>query len=413
MRELLNSHLLEVAAAKIVPALAGIGFVAISARYFAAHAYGDFSLAFAQSSLLSVISVVWISQSVLRFAGSGVGNAALRPMIAVATGCVVLTCVANVALPGLWRPSSAPTTVSPMWQVPLLSMALAMNVIAGAYATALQRFRAYRVAEVSRGGLMLLLVAAFALLDAGDGGLILAYSLGTLVPSITLIHQMGRTTAPSAQASVPMWNLVRQFMRYGWPMTLWAALQASQALIERKVLGASLPAADFGRFMATTDVVVRGIGLALMPIVTYVHAKLMSTAGHSTQLGPNERRLLFGGVQLIAIGGCLLTVAVLSTRSLLVHIAPGIAQLDNFTLVMLCTTATLWALALIAHKPLELAKQPLRMCALLGATVGIQWMLLLRWVESWREMAMPMASSTAAVIYLVGCMLLARQNRTP
>ena len=401
MRELLNDHLLEVAAAKVVPAIAGIGFVAVAARYCEAADYGVFSLAFAMANLMSVVSVVWISQAVLRFAGSGDGAQSLRSVMTVAAVCAIVFSAIGLGLAhiGVW-PVAQPATGVP-WDVPVLAVALALNATTAAYATALQQFRAYRITEVSRGALLLLLVAAVAFWQTGARGLVLAYAAATLGATKTMA------------SAAPLGALLRKFLQYGWPMTIWAGLQAAQSLIERNVLGAALPPMDFGRFMASTDVIVRGIGLALMPVVTFVHARLMATAGHGTALDAAGRKLLMSGLQLIAIGGLALTALVLLSRSLLAHVAPGIAHIDTATLVMLCAGAVLWGLALIVHKPLELARQTKRMGVLLAIAVGIQWALLTRWVGPWHELAMPMASCTAALLYMAGCIIAARDRLVP
>jgi O-antigen/teichoic acid export membrane protein len=404
MRELLNVHLLEVSAAKIVSALAGIGFVAVAARYCEAADYGIFSLAFAMANLMSVVSVVWISQAVLRFAGSSGGAQSLRAVVLVAAACAtVFSCLGLVlAHLGVW-PGARQAGLDVQWDFPLLAVALSLNATVAAYTTALQRFRAYRIAEVARGALLLVLVVGVACWQAGARGLVLAYAAATLVPSVLLLRHLDAKT--SAASVAPLWTVLRKFLQYGWPMTVWASLQAAQSLIERDVLSGSLSPTEFGRFMASTDVIVRGMGLALMPIVTFVHARLMATAGHGTVLDAAAKRLLLGGLKLIAIGGIGLTVVVLLARSLLARIAPGIGDVDTLTLVMLCATATLWALALIVHKPLELAQQTKRMGAVLAFAVCAQWVLLSHWVETWHALAMPMASCAAAVLYMAGCLL--------
>ena len=406
MRELLNDHLLEVAAAKVGPAIAGIGFVAVAARYCEATDYGIFSLAFAMANLMSVVSVVWISQAVLRFAGSGDGAQSLRSVMTVAAVCATVFSAIGLGLAhiGVW-PVAQPASGVP-WDVPVLAVALALNATVAAYATALQQFRAYRITEVSRGALLLLLVAAVAFWQAGARGLVLAYAVATLVPSLLLLRHLDAMRAVARAA--PLGAVLRKFLQYGWPMTIWAGLQAAQSLIERNVLGAALPPTDFGRFMAATDVIVRGIGLALMPVVTFVHARLMATAGHGTVLNAAGRNLLVSGLQLIAVGGVVLTALVLLSRGLLAQVAPGIARIDSATLLMLCAGAVLWALALIVHKPLELARQTKRMGVLLAIAVGIQWALLTHWVGTWHEMAMPMASCAAALLYMAGCIIAAR-----
>lgn len=411
MRELLNDHLLEVAAAKVVPAIAGIGFVAVAARYCEASDYGVFALAFAMANLMSVVSVVWISQAVLRFVGSGTGVQSLRSVVVVAAACSTVFSALGLGLArvGMWPVAQQPAASVP-WDVPVLAVALSLNATVAAYATALQQFRAYRISEVARGAMLLLLVAAVAFWQAGARGLVLAYASATLAPSLLLLRHLDATKAVAS--AMPLSAVLRKFLQYGWPMTIWAGLQAAQSLIERNVLGTALPPAEFGSFMASTDVIVRGVGLALMPVVTFVHARLMATAGRGHTLDAAGRKLLVSGLQLIAIGGVSLTALVLLARSLLAHVAPGIARIDTTTLLLLCATATLWALALIVHKPLELARQTKRMSVLLAVAVGIQWVLLTHWVGTWHEMAMPMASCSAALLYMSSCVMATRSKPT-
>lgn len=407
MRELLNSQLLEVAAAKIVPAIAGIGFVAMAARYCAAADYGHFSVVFATANLLSVVSVIWISQAVLRYAGSGLGVQWMRGIVAVALVCAGLLSAVGLLLArnGVWSVAAVESD-SAVWDVPLLTLALSLNVTVAAFATSLQRFRAYRISEVIRGGMLLILAAAVALWQGGARGLVLAYAAATLVPSALLLVHLDATKIVSAAA--PLGKVLRKFLLYGWPMTLWAALQAAQSLMERHVLGSALAPAEFGRFMAVTDVVVRGIGLALMPVVTFVHARLMASAGHGTTLDAGGLKLLLSGGQLIALSGAALTLAVMLARNELARLVPGIAAVNTMTLLLLCVSAILWAIALIVHKPLELARQTIRMGVLLAVAVGIQWAVLARTVSDWREMAMPAAACVAAMLYMAGTLITTR-----
>lgn len=408
MRELLNRQLLEVAAAKVVPALAGVGFITIAAKLCAPADYGIFALAFATANLCSVLAVVWLSQSVLRFAGGSLGVQPLRAITVIALACTALSCLGHWLLVTSGVVALARTTQAIWWAVPLLATALSLNVLAGAFATATQRFRDYRTAEVARGALLLGLVAVAGGTGAGAAGLVMAYGVGTAVPSVLLLARLRPAAAPEHMVSIS--PLLRQFMRYGWPMTLWAGLQASQALIERSVLGGHLNSELFGRFIAASDMITRGVGLALMPVVTYAHAQLMATTGRGTRLDAGGRRLLRHGAALIAGGGLVLTLAVLAAQPLLGRLLPGLAELDRLTLGLLCLGALAWTLALIAHKPLELANQTLRMSALLAAVVGLQWWLLQTWIDALQVRAMPLASLVAASVYLLGCAVLGKRG---
>jgi O-antigen/teichoic acid export membrane protein len=409
MRNLLNKQLFEVAAGKLVTALAGIGFVAVAARYCSPDAYGDFALAFALANLFSVVSAVWISQSVLRYVGSGIGLQSIYSVVIVVTALTTLVSFGGLLLGsfGVWPASDQPATAV-YWVVPLLAVALSLNVIILSYAAALQQFRAIRIAEVARGALLLILVTAVAYWQADARGLMLAYAGATLASTSLLLMRLD--TLHASNRDEKLVDLLYKFLQYGWPMTIWAGLQATQALVERSVLGTELDPTKFGSFMAATDLIVRGVGLALMPVVTFIHARMMATVGHGTEIDVAGRKLLKSGLQLTAMSGVALTTLVVLLRDLLAKLSPGVALVDTMTLLLMCGSATLWALALIVHKPLELAKQTKRMSALLGLVVGIQWLLLEHLVGEWRELSMPFASCVAALLYIASCHIAAHRR---
>ena len=140
MRLLFNKNLLEVAAAKLVPAIAGVIFVALAARYCKAADYGIFSLAFAIANLISVVSVVWIAQSVMRFAGSGRVAISFYPVVVAAASCATFFSF-------LWLgmtyfevlPEALTSVVRVRYALALLAVSLSLNSTLAAYATALER----------------------------------------------------------------------------------------------------------------------------------------------------------------------------------------------------------------------------------------------------------------------------------
>jgi O-antigen/teichoic acid export membrane protein len=412
MRRLLNRDLLEVAAAKLVPAVAGVTFVALASRLFPAADYGHFAIAFASANLVAVIGVVWLSQAVLRFGSSRFGRGPVWKITVLAGGCASAACVVFTLL---LQPQPATDVRLPAaLGVVFLAVSLALNTVAAAYGTALQQFRAYRRAEVARGVLLVALLSASAIVPPGQGALmlVLAYAAATLLPSLALLATLAaqRDDAPSNEGPLGWAELVRSCAAYGWPMTVWAGLQASQALIERNVVGNALGADAFGRFIAAADIITRGLGLAMTPVVTYVHARLMASAGTRERLDSDGRALLGRGATLMLVSGAVMMLALAMLQDLLGWLVPSIRTLDATTLWLLCAAALAWALALLAHKPLELAKRTLEMSVLLAVAVAAQWWLLTATVGRWGVRAMPTASIVAAFLYVAGCLWLSRRD---
>lgn len=401
MRELLHRHLVEVVVAKMVPALAGVAFVGLASRWFEPAAYGVFSIAFSTANLAAVLTSVWLSQSVLRFAAGGgipvgpVLTAALLP-------CLVLALLAT-AVPWPGSAGALAPTAAVVAGFVALALALAANTLVGAFATARAHFLAYRRAELARGVLLVLLTSALAAGAAtGGAALVGAYAAATLLPSAALYLAI-RSDDGFGPARCARWAWFGAFARFGWPMTIWAGLQASQALMERSLMSTLLPADRFGGFMAAVDVLARGFGLALMPVVTLAHSRLMAHAGEARRLDAKGLAILRSAVVLVVVFAVALGFGVWLAEPLLARIAPALAQLPGRTTAAMCISGALWILALLAHKPLEVACATRVMSLLLAAALLLEFVLLSHWAPVWSELAMPLASSVAAVGYIFGC----------
>lgn len=416
MRELLHRHLIEVTIAKVVPAGAGVAFVAIATRWFDTAAYGVFSIAFTAANLVAVLGAVWLSQSVLRFAGRVDSDVPIGPVV----GTALLLCLAGAAAtagiavvrPGTVIGSSAGVALGFV----LLATALAGNTILGAFATSRQHFVAYRRSELARGLLLVMLTPLAAWAGAqGGAALIGAYAAATLVPAAALF--LGIRSPGPMTASTPSpgrWAWAAPFARYGLPMTVWSGLQASQALMERAVMSTALSPERFGGFMAAVDVLTRGFGLALMPVVTLLHSRLMAQAGARRQLDGQGRGMLRSGSVLILLGAVVLGGVVWAAIPWLAAVAPALAGLPGSVVAAMCASGTLWILALVAHKPLEVSCATKEMSLLLLSALAVQFVLLVLLAPRWSELAMPFASCAAALAYIAGCSVLsARLARRP
>ena len=401
---LLNKNLLELAVAKIIPALAGVVFVFVAANYISPAAYGKFTILFANSNLVVVLSSVWISQAVMRYAGGGIRDKYMGAMVLIALAVAVTLSLATSIFSVLFYWPIEDMDIVLAFGLIALTLTLSLNSTSSAYAIALRRYKLYWIAEVSRALLLMIFAVMFAALNNGIASLVLSYSLATAVPSAILLIYL-RNDSLNSQTEFSLKEVLAKYYQYGWPMTIWAGLQATQSILERSVLSRALSETDFGLFMTANDVIVRGIGMILMPIVTLLHSQLMAISGHNNILDKNSRKLLIKGVFLVFLSGAIISGATLVGRDILGFIIPGVRLLNLFTIFMMCISAVAWTLALIIHKPLELRKNTLLMSILLGAAIGFQWLLLNIFVTDLAELAMPLASCCAAFAYMFACLL--------
>jgi hypothetical protein len=205
-------------------------------------------------------------------------------------------------------------------------------------------------------------------------------------------------------------DVLARFFRFGWPISLWASLQATQAFLERAVLATRLPPAEFGSFISAADVIVRGVGLLLMPVVTVLHPRLMASAGASVTVGHAERRILRKGLALVALGGAAATVCLVALKGPLALLFPGLAGLPRSTVALLGIAATSWVLALLGHKPLEIAGRTFAMSAWMAGALVLQLILLVTGFRPLGVAVLPVASVAAAALYVAGCTWSARAS---
>lgn len=400
---LLNKNLLELAAAKIIPAIAGVVFVFVAANYNSPEVYGKFTIIFANSNLLVVLSSVWISQAVMRYAGGGFGEKYMCAVVFIALMIAAMLGLATSVFSALLHWPIAGMEIILVIGLMALTLALSLNNTSAAYAIALRRYRVYWIAEVGRALLLVISVVVLTAFNSGIASLVLSYSLATAIPSAILLIYL-RYHSLDLSTDISLKKVLTKYLKYGWPMTVWAGLQAAQSVMERSVLSRALSEADFGHFMAANEVIVRGIGMMLMPIVTLVHSQLMASAGNGIELDKKSEKLLINGAIQVVMSGVILAALIIIGRDVVGYIAPGVRLLDLFTILMMCISGIVWTLALIIHKPLELRTSTLLMSILLGVAIILQWLLLNLFVDKLAELAMPLASFCAAFTYMFACL---------
>lgn len=385
--------------------MAGIVFIFIVANYISPEAYGKFAILFAHSNLLVVLSTVWVSQAVMRYVGSGIGGKSMGVIVLIALAIAAILSLLTSVFSSLFSWPIADKEIVSAYGLMALTLALSLNNTSSAYAVAFKRYRLYWISEVSRALLLIISIIVFAAFSNGISSLVLSYSLATGVPSAILLIYL-RNDAVIFPSDLSFKEVLAKYSQYGLPMILWAGLQATQSIMERSVLSRALSEVNFGHFMTANDVIARGIGLVLMPIVILLHSQIMASAGHNVKLDKKIKNFLINGIFLVLLGGVILTVIILSGRDVVGFIVPGVRLLDLFTIFMMCISAIAWTLALIVHKPLELQKNTILMSTFLGAAIGLQWLLLNFFVAAdMAELAMPLASFCAAFVYMFACLL--------
>jgi hypothetical protein len=414
IRNMIDRIVLTAFAAKLAPALAGVAFIAIVSSELNPSVYARFSLLFSAANLIGVLSVSWIAQSILRFfpGDRNAGPMAWRVFLvglalsaALASACGILVAVFG------WhdmRPQSWPLGL----MFTALTTSLAGNSIASASAASAGTFHWLRNAEILRGlALIGFSLVATQLAPAVEGALA-AYSAATLIPSILLAVSLRRLSDPGYSGQEQLSEVLHKFFRFGWPITIWSAMQASQSFMERTVLAMHIPEHELGDFLSVADIMVRGIGLILMPIVIVIHPRLMAGKSVGASLDGAGRVLLRSSLVALALGSVIALGAVIAIRPIAAIAMPAFASASLANVVLLAVAGSLWPCALLVHKPLEVRGATMSMAICLGLTIPIQFAVLAGGVSYFGVNVMPLASIIAATIYMLACTFLDRGTQT-
>lgn len=387
--------------ARAAPAALAAVSVGVFIRIIGTAEYGRYSLIYALVLTVAGFATQWVSQAVLRYQSgfSGRSRAGFRRVVDRAA---VLTSVGGTACLLLLAPWLAPSSAA------ILVAAAAALVTQIAYGIAAARVQAeldvrrFAWAEAARSGGAVCASFAAVLTIRGHGafGLLLGNGVGTAAGWFVLQRQ--RVPFPGAARSSDR-RIARLVFSYGWPMAVWSGASVLLNLSDRYIIARFFSLAVVGVYSAVYDVVYKGVGLLLTPIVLATHPLAMRAwnAGHARKaagvLGSGVR------VQLMVGGGVLVCCALLGrfvTQLTLGRSDPVAARIVG----PIAAGAVLWQIAMLAHKPMELAGRTRTMAVFCFCSFGANVCLNL-WLVPWLGYGAAAFSTVAGVlVYLALCL---------
>lgn len=350
-------------AARVLPALAGMGLTFVCIHALAPEQYAVYSLTLLAAGVAAGFVGGISGQALLRYSHE-LSPAALQrallafPLLAAAVVCPIV--LAYLA----WRGIANSTALLAAAAIPLLALVDTRRSLFIARGAA----RAVFALDACRSGLGLLL--AFALLQgwsAQAAAPLLAQWLA-LAACLYLVRVPRAADSADGQRSIDA-----QYLGYGLGLAGWLAVVVGMSLAERAVVADTLGMAASGRYAAQADVInavfsaaAGALGAAMMP------AYLGQSANPDAAALRRLRRLGVVGVLAVA-GVCVLLGALLSAASF-GRISRALAG-DVPTGLLLIAGGAVWATAGFVQKPLELRGQTYRLFA--GVVVAL---LLFLWL---------------------------------
>lgn len=376
---------------RLVPGFIVLASVPVWLRLFSPSAYGTYSLAFTAAMTCTALGTGWIRQSILRSSGRRHEGFLDHPMF-VLVAVVITVAMATVLITRLvLGPDS--THTSTLWSLAAFSVTYATYTLTQ---TALQRAGAalqYNVAEIARALISLLVSAAlYGTTIDGASCILLGGTVGNACGLAATFRprEVPRTSERWAQA--------RRSWAFGWPLSLWLGISALTLYVDRFILGRVASGQVLGNYSSAADLVVRGFSMVAMPIILAAHPNLMTSHNLGDRLRTSEMWRRWSGALLGILAGSVL--AALLIGPLLVGLVLGHQTVSRGTLVALAAGAALWQYALMAHKPLEMARRTRSMLVFSAVGLSVEVAVSVVLVQSLGPLGVALGLTAGALAYL-------------
>lgn len=394
---------------KAVPAGATLAGVLIFVRLVGQEEYGRYALWWSMAATLSALTVGWLNQAQLRFHRRFEGHESEYRMVvqrALRHLLVTLASVAATAAPVFFFVDSGPGPV----QVVLIFLAGGGLMRFATRVTSLQaQIRPTSVLrlETARAVLYLALPVSLALLWQREAEAILLGVAGAYILATSAVRSWesgSKAESPAEPEHPSTLPGLRDFWRYGWPLSFWLAITMAFQVTDRAIIQHFLDFEATGQYSSTFDLVARGFSLALFPVTMAVHPHVMKAWNEGRRgdaLGLVNRALWIQLALFVPVGLGLYFFGEPVVRVLL----PG-ADVDRGLIMTVAGGAFAWQIALLAHKRLELRN---RTGLMLGVVV-VAWMggvlANAMFIEEFGIIAIAYSYLAAGTFYSLACLAL-------
>ncbi len=392
------SDALQYFLSKAVPGISFTVFVALAIKLVGSDAYGIYSSVFSSATFLAVLAVGWFNQAQLRFAGSK--EQAVTPRLrcrALLISSSIISAVAALwaGLCFLW-PSMPPI---PYIETAVLALVYVLYLIQLTGLQADIRAKDYRRMETLRAITLIVVVLLIAVAGFREWLTLVVSVLLSLIVPLLVIRKPVLYRPEAALSAVPL----RDCFSYGWPVSLWLALQALLPAFERWLILASYSGNELGAYSGLYDILVRGTGLLLFPVTMALHPRYMS-AVNNNKVREAKKYLQLCYRWSLVIAGLLIIAWLIGLERLLYSILPELEAGSSGYLWYMVISVLLWQFALIVHKPLEAQKKTRLMLVFSSLCTVFIIIFDLVMVGTIGIVALPVASGVGAMFYIILCL---------
>ena len=355
-----------------------VNFISI---FFIKRQLGDGQYAFFNMVLNTILVAVlvgqgWIVNSTLRFGRRKSTDAdGVEPQKLLCYGfysSLVLLTPATVVLLVLQLPQL-------LLPVAVLLFSAAMQAVMVAITQAGLQPQRYFYAEGVRSAVLLagMLAPGLPGIEAGYAYYLYCFAAAYVAAFIFLWLKLDKKAAKTSGNTLPGF---KKLFYFGLPMSLWLGGMYFIVFSDRYFLLPHVPGEEIGNYAALADLLVKGMGFLLSPLVNAAYPLLAAAeAGPQANFRPVIRKLLRRQIMLVvaaAVGYILFYKLVFGW----LRVPPGLADRLFWSGLLVLAGSACWQINTLLHKPMEMrlatGAMLLRMLPALALYTGINLLLV-------------------------------------
>lgn len=338
----LPTGVLTYAFSKLLPGALILIATPLLIRAIDSDGFAIYSLAVGIVLVCANLSVGWLRQAALRFAGADDMEFSRVNPAAVA-GSFLLVMLTSAAAAAVLLPERG---AGVLIVVVTLAIAMTLQLLLLTLLQAGQHPRGVLISETLRG--VAVLASAAVLVITNHTSVTSALLLTALASTVALLPAVRRRVLPHGADFVA----TRAWLRYGSVMSVWLTVSMTNTYADRFVLTSLVPLSDAGTYAATYEVVVRGFGMIFFPLTLASQAVIARLWNEENKIGALvlNRRIVCLQLALFVVAA---PVAYLTSPRWLALLGGPFLAGQDLVLPLLFTAFT-WQLSLSLHKWLEL-----------------------------------------------------------
>jgi O-antigen/teichoic acid export membrane protein len=353
---------------KIIPGIFGFLSVLLFIRIIGNQQYGCYVLIFAIVNTMSVFFSGWYCQALLRYYGFYTSNINILKKIFIIVIFISITGgIVIMLLLGRYKILNFKVMINYKEEIPFLSI-FSLFLLIIIYNIRLTLFQSqirpnYVVSLEFLKSMLGLTIPLLFFLIIGKNylsiiiGLSIAYGFTLFWPKYWFTN-IREDNYIINKDDLEFKKSIILFLKYGWPLSFWFLCTNMFQVTDRYLIQYYYTFNEVGAYAALYDIVIRLYSLLLFPITLAAHPRIMNS-WNSKKYNESFKVLIRAIIIQFLVFIPIICICVIGRDFLLNKMFPNIEKSFYSLLVPLTISGFLWQLALLIHKPLEIAEKTL------------------------------------------------------